>query len=89
MSSDAAGLRVATLLDKIGRPQYDPLRERMIQMLALAEHREHRDVTMIRAIFGVVTLPTVEEFEHGASASNEFLYAYDFGFDDTSSSQPP
>jgi len=82
VSSDAAGLRVATLLDKIGRPQYDPLRERMIQMLAAAVWREHRDTNMIRAVFGVVILPTVEQFEQGIGPSNEFLYAYDFVFDE-------
>ena len=80
VSSNASGLRVATLLDKIGRPQYDPLREVIIKMLASAIWREHSDATMIRAIFGVVTLPSADEFEHGIRESNEFLYSYDFAF---------
>jgi hypothetical protein len=80
VSSNASGLRVATLLDKIGRPQYDSLREVIIKMLASAVWREHSDATMIRAVFGVVTLPTADEFEHGIRASSEFLYSYDFVF---------
>ena len=80
VSSDASGLRVATLLDKIGRPQYDPMREVIIKTLASAIWREHSDATMIRAVFGVVTLPTMDEFEHGIRESNEFLYSYDFAF---------
>jgi hypothetical protein len=80
VSSNASGLRVATLLDKIGRPQYDSLREVIIKMLASAVWREHSDATMIRAVFGVVMLPTAEEFEHGVRESNEFLYSYDFTF---------
>jgi len=87
VTSDAAGLRVATLLDKIGRPQYDPVRASMIGMLTAAVWREHRDARMIRAVFGVVTLPTVEQFEHRVGPSSEFLYAYDFEFDEPSTNE--
>ena len=80
VSSHASGLRVASLLDKIGRPQYDSLREVIIKMLASAVWREHSDATMVRAVFGVVMLPTAEEFEHGVRPSSEFLYSYDFAF---------
>lgn len=80
VSSEASGLRVATLLDKIGRPQYDPIREVVVKMLASAVWREHSDAEMIRAVFGIVTLSTADEFEHGGRASNEFLYSYDFAF---------
>jgi hypothetical protein len=88
VSSHASGLRVATLLDKIGRPQYDSLREVIIKMLASAVWREHSDATMIRAVFGVVLLPTVEEFEHGVRESSEFLYSYDFAFQPAGPKQP-
>lgn len=80
VSSNASGLRVATLLGKIGRPEYDSLREVIIKMLASAVWREHSDATMIRAVFGVVTLPTAKEFQHGVRESSEFLYSYDFDF---------
>jgi hypothetical protein len=88
VSSNASGLRVATLLDKIGRPQYDSLREVIIKMLASAVWREHSDATMIRAVFGIVMLPTAEEFEHGVRESSEFLYSYDFAFQPAGPKQP-
>ena len=56
-------------------------------MLASAIWREHSDATMIRAVFGVVTLPTADEFEHGIRESNEFLYSYDFAFQPADSKQ--
>lgn len=80
VSSDASGLRVATLLDKIGRPEYDPIREVVVKMLASSVWREHSDANMIRAVFGMAMLPTPNEFEQGARGSNEFLYSYDFVF---------
>ncbi len=61
----AAGLRVA-------------VREYMVKMLAYSTWRENPDVTMIRAVFGSISLPSISEFEHGKRESYEFLYAYDF-----------
>jgi hypothetical protein len=88
VSSDASGLRVATLLDKIGRPQYDRLRETMIRMLTQSVWREHSEAQEIQAVFGLVILPTIDEFEHGIRESNEFLYAYDFAFRPAEDKQP-
>ena len=82
VSSEGAGLRIATLLDKIGRPRYAPLREVMIKMLTYSMWREHSEAIMIRAVFGTVILPKIAEFEQGVRESNEFLYAYDFDFRD-------
>ena len=80
VSSHSAGLRLATFLDKLGRPEYDAIREEIIKLLAISEWREHTDATRIRAVFGVVVLPSVIEFERGLGEQNKFLYAYDFGF---------
>jgi len=88
VSTNASGLRVSTLLDKIGRPQYDSLREVIVKMLASAVWRKHSDVTMIRAVFGVVMLPTADQFEHGVRESNEFLYSYDFAFQSAGPKNP-
>jgi hypothetical protein len=76
--SAAAGLRIAGLLDKIGRTPYDALREHLVKILAQSIWREHPDAKSVRAIFGSVSLPSVSEFEHGKRESYEFLYAYDF-----------
>jgi hypothetical protein len=78
VSSAAAGLRIAGLLDTIGRTPYDVLREHLVKMLALSVWREHPDAKTVRAVLGSIRLPTVSQFEHGQRESYEFLYAYDF-----------
>jgi len=78
VNSDAAGLRVASLLDEIGRTRSDAVREYLVKTMTRSTWRERPDVIMIRAIFGVSTLPNIVEFERGKRESYEFLYAYDF-----------
>jgi hypothetical protein len=78
VSSGAAGLRVAGLLDKIGRTPYEVLREHLIKTLAQSIWREHPEVKTIRAVFGSTRLPSLSEFERGKRESYDFLYAYDF-----------
>ena len=78
VNSHAAGLRVASLLDEIGRTRYDAVREYLVKTMTRSIWREHPDGMMIRAIFGVSTLPSIDEFEQGKRESFEFLYAYDF-----------
>jgi hypothetical protein len=76
--SAAAGLRIAGLLDNIGRTRYDALREVLVKTVAQSVWREHPDVESVRAIVGSIRLPTMGEFEQGKRESYEFLYAYDF-----------
>jgi hypothetical protein len=76
--SEAAGLRIAGLLENIGRTPLDAMREILVKTLAQSIWREHPDVKSVRAILGSVTLPTVRQFEEGKRESYEFLYAYDF-----------
>jgi hypothetical protein len=78
VSSEAAGLRIAGLLDNIGRTRYDTLRELLVKTVAQSIWREHPEVKTIRAVFGSISLPSVSEFQHGKKESYEFLYAYDF-----------
>jgi hypothetical protein len=78
VSGAAAGLRLTSLLDKIGRTPYDALREHLVKMLALSIWREHPEVKTIRAVFGSISLPSINEFERGKRESYEFVYAYDF-----------
>ncbi len=49
VSSAAAGLRIAGLLDNIGRTPYDALREILVKMLAQSVWREHPDVAKMFA----------------------------------------
>ena len=76
----ATGLRLVSLFDNIAMARYGPLREIMLKMLAYSIWREHPEATTIRAVFGIVHLPSAEEFSRGKKESYEFLYAYDFHF---------
>jgi len=78
VNSGAAGLRVATLLDEIGRTRYDPLREYIIKTLAASIWREHPGLKTVRAVFCSLNLPSPAEFKRGKRESYDFLYAYDF-----------
>jgi hypothetical protein len=81
VSSEAAGLRIAGLLDTIGRTPYEVLREHLVKTLARSVWREHPDVKTVRAVFGSIRLPTISQFEHGERESYDFLYAYDFALE--------
>jgi hypothetical protein len=90
VSGDAAGLRLVSLLDHVGRTEYDPLREIMLKMLAYSAWQEHPDVINIRAAFGYIHEPTAADASRGKTASYEFMYAYDFSFsEDQSNSEIP
>jgi hypothetical protein len=78
VSGAAAGLRIAGLLDTIGRTRHDVLREYLVKTLARSIWREHPEVQTVRAVLGSIRLPSVSEFEHGQRGSYEFMYAYDF-----------
>ena len=85
VSDTAAGVRVATLLDQLGRTGYDQMREIMIKMLAYSVWQDHPDATVVRAVFGFVALPSIDEAKQGKTESYHFLYAYDFSFREHSS----
>lgn len=76
----AAGYRVATLLDQLRTLQYARLREAIVKTLVLSVRQEHPDAVMIRAVFGVAKLTSVDEYRMGRRISYEALYAYDFRF---------
>ena len=77
----SAGLHVTSLLDFIGQVEDSVVREGMIKFLVYATWREHRDVSMIRAVFGMVDFPKPGEFERGRRESYQVLYAYDVTFE--------
>jgi hypothetical protein len=80
VGNDAAGLRLNGLLDYVGRTSYEDLRELAIKTLAYSAWRDHPSAIRIRAVLGIVDLPSVEEFEHGEEKSPRYLYVYDFVF---------
>ncbi|MEP6602512.1 MAG: hypothetical protein ABJB69_01030 [Spartobacteria bacterium] len=78
VTSAAANLRLASLLDEIGRTRHGGLREYLVKMLAASVWNAHPEVTTMRAIFESLKLPTVAEFEAGERGTYDFLYVYDF-----------
>ncbi len=85
--SHAAGLRLAGVLDKIGRNPVEKVRKVMIGLFAYSIWREHPTAISIRAIFASVTLPNVTEYEGGARKSHQVIAAYDFDFREDAAEQ--
>ena len=81
VNTGSARLHLVSLLDFIGQVEDGVVREGMIKFLVYASWREHRDVSMIRAVFGTVDFPTATEFERGKTQSYQVLYAYDVTFE--------
>lgn len=77
---DAAGseVRLATLFDLIGHFENRVVREGLIRLLAEDTWRQHQNLSMIRAVFGVVNFPTANEYTMGVKESYRVLYSYDF-----------
>jgi hypothetical protein len=76
---DAAQLRLTTLIEQIGRTDYDPWRIELIKLLAQSTWREHHDTVWLRAFFGTVIPPTVREYRAGKQERTfHCLYVYDF-----------
>jgi len=78
VSGKAAALRLDSLLDKLADARYEPLREVVVKMLALSVWRQRPDVKKIRATFGSVNLPGINDFEHGKRESFQPVFSYDF-----------
>jgi hypothetical protein len=74
----AAALRLESLLDRLADQRYEPIREVVVKMLALAVWRERPDVKRIRATFGAVSPPDINDFERGKGESFQPMFSYDF-----------
>ena len=78
VAGEAAGLRVVSLLDNLGSIDYELMRRTTLNMLTVPVRQSHPDASMIRAVFGTVKLPRMEDYLRGEKESYEFLHAYDF-----------
>jgi hypothetical protein len=76
--SRAAALPLESLLDRLADDRYEPVREVLVKRLAFSVWREHPDVKKVRAIFGSVNPPGVNEFEQGETETFEPLFSFDF-----------
>ncbi len=74
----AAALRLESLLDRLAEQRYEPVREALVKRLAFSVWREHPDVKKIRATFGSVTPPGINEFEQGKTEMFQPMFSFDF-----------
>ncbi|MGH7982161.1 MAG: hypothetical protein ACREFF_03325 [Candidatus Udaeobacter sp.] len=82
LRSNAAALRLASLLNRLADERYEPIREVLVKMLAFSVWREHPDVKKIRAVFGSVTPPDIAEFEQGKAETFQPMFSFDFSLRD-------
>jgi hypothetical protein len=81
-SGKAAALRLDSLLARLGDNRYEPVREVVLKMLALSIWRERPDVKKIRATFGLVSPPSISDFERGKGELFQPVFSYDFSLRD-------
>src|SRR6187551_2591602 len=81
-SGKAAALRLDSLLARLGDNRYEPLREVVVKMFALSIWRQRPDVKKIHATFGLVSLPSINDFEQGKGESFQPIFSYDFSLRD-------
>lgn len=81
-SGKAAALRLDSLLARLGDNRYEPLREVVVKMFALSIWRQRPDVKKIRATFGLVTPPSINDFEQHKGESFQPIFSYDFSLRD-------
>lgn len=76
--SRAAALRLDSLLDRLAEERYEPVREVLVKRLAFSVWREHPEVKKVRAIFGSVHPPDMNEFEQGRTEIFQPMFSFDF-----------
>ena len=82
VGSKAAALRLDSLLDRLAEERYEPVREVLVKMLAFSVWREHPDVKKVRATFGSVNPPGIDEFEQGKTETFQPMFSFDFSLRD-------
>jgi hypothetical protein len=78
VSGKGATLRLDSLLNRLADERYEPVREVVVKMLALSVWRQHPDARKIRAVFGAVTPPSINDFERGKGESFQPVFSFDF-----------
>jgi hypothetical protein len=76
--SRAAALRLDSLLDRLAEERFEPVREPLVKRLAFSVWREHPEVKKVRATFGSVNLPDMNEFEQGKTETFQPMFSFDF-----------
>ena len=74
----AAALRLDSLLDRLPEERYEPIREVIVKRLAFSVWREHPDVKKVRATFGSINPPSMNELEQGQTETFQPMFSFDF-----------
>lgn len=74
----AAALGLDSLLDRLAEERYEPVREVLVKRLAFSVWREHPEVKKVRATFGSVSPPDMNEFEQGKTETFQPMFSFDF-----------
>src|ERR1051325_3268185 len=78
LRSIAAALRLDSLLNRLADERYEPIREVIVKRLAFSVWREHPEVKKIRATFGSIDPPGMNEFEQGKTETFQPIFSFDF-----------
>lgn len=89
VTGKGAALRLTSLLDRLADNRYEPIREVVVKMLALSVWRERADVKKIRATFGTVNPPGLNDFERGETETFQPMFSYDFSLRDEGAIEEP
>ena len=76
--SRAAALRLESLLHRLAEERYEPVREALVKRLTFSVWRDHPDVKKVRATFGSVDPPGINEFRHGKTETFQPMFSFDF-----------
>lgn len=80
--SEEAILRLTSLIEQIGRTDYDQWREELVRRLARSTWQGHPDVVLVRALLCAVTSPTIAEYRAGKRKRTfKCLHVYEFKVD--------
>ncbi|MEO8045503.1 MAG: hypothetical protein ABI674_11420 [Spartobacteria bacterium] len=75
---EAGQLRLTTLIEQVGRPDFDRLRKALIKLLADSTWQKHPKATSVRVFFGTISPPALREFRAGKKERTfTCLYVYD------------
>ena len=78
VESRAAGFRLGSLLDMVGRSDSEQFRKIVVRMVTLNVWQNHPGAASAHAVFGKLKLPDPREYERGVRPSYEFIAAYEF-----------
>jgi hypothetical protein len=71
-------LRLATLLDHLGKARSAAVRDAIIELLARRVWHHYPDALRVKAVLAATNLPTPAEFKEGQRETYEFFYAREF-----------